>query len=169
MASYRRSRAPGATYFFTVNLADRSRDDLTTQIAHLRTAWSVTRAEHPFHVDAVVVLPDHLHAIWTLPDGDADFSVRWRKIKSRYSANLAPMPRSASKQSRGEKGIWQRRFWEHRIRDAEDMRAHMHYCWFNPIKHGLVQQVADWPYSSFHREVARGTIPKDWSGRMGGP
>lgn len=168
MANYRRSRICGATYFFAANLADRSRGNLLRHVDILRAAWVATSQEHPFRADAVVVLPDHLHTVWTLPPGDAGFSTRWRKIKARFSAQLEPNPCSISKAARGEKGIWQRRFWEHRIRDAADMEAHLHHCWFNPDKHGLVEQVGDWPRSSFHREVSRGIVAKDWAGRMGG-
>ena len=123
--------------------------------AEVRRSW-------PFSIDAWVVLPDHLHCLWTLPEGDADFATRWRLIKSGFARRL---PRtewcSASRTRRGERGIWQRRYWEHAIRDDRDFAGHMH---FNPVKHGYVSSPADWPYSTFRRLVQRGLYPPDWSG-----
>ena len=111
----------------------------------------------------MVVLPDHLHAVWTMPEGDRDFSTRWRLIKSTFSRNLAVGESiSASRAAKRERGIWQRRYWEHTIRDERDYAAHIDYCHLNPYKHGLVQRVRDWPYSSFHRYVAQGMYPADW-------
>jgi putative transposase len=165
MADYRRLRIRGGTYFFTVNLADRASTALVDRIDALRRAFAATAREHPFRIDAVVILPDHLHAVWALPAGDADFSIRWKKIKTRFTKAVAPGPRgSPSKTGRGEMGLWQRRFWEHAIRDDEDCRRHVEYCWINPVKHGLVARVADWPHSSFHREVRRGIVPAGWGG-----
>jgi putative transposase len=101
----------------------------------------------------MVVLPDHIHAVWTLPEGDCDFPVRWRLIKMRFSKSIAPgEPLTASRRVRGERGIWQRRYWEHAIRDERDYKHHIDYCLFNPVKHRLVANVEDWPYSSFHRD-----------------
>ena len=152
MSRYRRLYVPGGTYFFTVNLADRSSTALVDEIDLLRSVYASVTREHPVHCDAMVVLPDHIHAVWTLPPGDADFSVRWKKIKARFSqqcqARGSPSP---SKVARGEKGIWQRRFWEHAIRDETDFQRHIAYCWWNPVKHGLVTTPEDWPYSSFRR------------------
>lgn len=163
MSNYRRMRIEGATYFFTVSLADPGASTLVDNIDVLRDAYAQTIVEQPVWSDAFVVLPNHLHAVWTLPEGDADFSTRWRKIKARFSHALNNQPhRSASKQAKGERGIWQRRFWEHMIRDDRDYSNHMEYCWGNPVKHGLVERVADWPYSSFHRDVRRGIVPTDW-------
>lgn len=164
MTNYRRTRRQGGCFFFTVALSDRTAATLTDRIDDLRAAFNDTRREHPFHTDAFVVLPDHLHAVWTLPEGDADFSTRWRLIKSRFSRSVGrKSPRSASKIAKGESGIWQRRFWEHCIRNDADYRTHIEYCWGNPVKHGLVQHPADWKYSSIHRDIRAGIVPPEWS------
>jgi putative transposase len=160
MPEYRRLRVPGSSYFFTVNLADRGSDGLIRNIETLRRAVANTRARHPFTIDAWVVLPDHLHAVWTLPEGDDDFSTRWATIKRLYTwAQEDDEPRSASRRAKRERGIWQRRFWEHMIRDDHDFRAHVDYVHYNPVKHGLAAAPAEWPYSSYHRAVARGEVP----------
>ena len=165
MTDYRRNRVPGGTYFFTVNLLDRRSDLLSRHIQDLRDAVRHVRAHAAFHIDAWVVLPEHMHCIWTLPDGDADFSSRWQAIKAGFSKSLPPGEhRSASRIGKGERGVWQRRFWEHTIRDDRDYAAHVDYVHFNPVKHGLVSEVWDWPYSSFHRDVARGVYPAAWAG-----
>uniref|UniRef100_UPI00356A9990 REP-associated tyrosine transposase n=1 Tax=Hydrogenophaga sp. TaxID=1904254 RepID=UPI00356A9990 len=164
MRRYIRDRLAGATYFFTVNLAERRGNTLLVDhVDALREAFQKTRAAHPFAIDAMVVLPDHLHALWTLPQDDGDFSVRWQQIKSHFS-RAVPMDerRSLSRQAKGERGIWQRRFWEHRIRDEDDFSQHVDYIHFNPVKHGLVGQVRDWPHSSFHRFVRHGKLAVDW-------
>jgi putative transposase len=164
MSRYRRSVAPGGTFFFTVALADRRSRLLVERIDRLRHTWSVTQSRYPFETLAVCILPDHLHAVWSLPDGDADFGRRWGAIKRLFSAGLCAAPvRSASKIAKREKGIWQRRFWEHQIRDDADLDRHVDYVHFNPVKHGLAESVRDWPYSSFHRYVARGVLPEDWA------
>ena len=165
MTNYRRSRIAGASYFFTVNLAERSLSLLTHHIESLRAAFRYTQSRHPFIIDAIVVLPEHMHAIWTLPPDDSDFSLRWRLIKTMFSRDLASSERrSASRQVKGERGIWQRRYWEHLIRDETDFSRHVDYIHINPVKHGLVKQVADWPYSSFHRYVKAGVLPNNWAG-----
>lgn len=165
MSKYRRVRVPGATYFFTLTLAARGSTVLTDHIAVLRHAYKQTCAEHPVLCDAMVVLPDHLHAVWTLPEADADFSVRWRKIKARFSREIDLAPRrSISKVEKRERGVWQRRFWEHMIRDGVDYRAHVAYCWGNPVKHGYVERAVDWPYSSIHRDIRAGRVDPEWSG-----
>lgn len=165
MTNYRRLRAPGASYFFTANLADRRSSLLTQRIDNLRAAFAKTRAERPFAIDAIVVLPDHLHCVWTLPDGDADFSTRWRLIKSRFSREIAvSRPRSLSQAAKNERGIWQRRFWEHCIRDDRDYRMHVHYCWGNPVRHALVERPVDWRYSSIHRDIRAGRVDPAWIG-----
>ncbi len=166
MPNYRRMHRPGGTFFFTVNLADRGSRLLIERIDDLRTAYASVAAEHPLCTEAIVVMPDHLHAVWTLPNGDSDFSVRWKKIKTRFSkavlkggadGGLAPTLRvSASKRAKGEVGIWQRRFWEHTIRDEADFAAHVAYCHFNPVKHGFAERPEDWPYSSVHRAMREG-------------
>lgn len=157
MSFYRRLLVPGATYFFTVNLSRRGDDTLVRNIDVLRRAFRVTCAEHSLHCDAMVVLPDHLHAVWTLPPGDVDFSIRWRKIKARFThwSGLS-LPRSPSKSRKREAGVWQRRFWEHAIRSEADYSAHVGYCLWNPVKHGLVTRAEDWPFSSIHRDMRSG-------------
>lgn len=152
MSAYIRPSVPGASVFFTVNLADRSAQTLVAQIDTLREAVRVTKAERPFRIDAWVVLPDHMHAVWTLPEGDADFSTRWSVIKARFSCAMPHTPRRPSHAARREHGLWQRRFWEHHIRDDADWANHIQYCWINPVKHGYVERPEDWPYSSFHRD-----------------
>ncbi len=143
---------PGAAVFFTVALADRRSDMLVREIGALRQAVRMTRAERPFGIDAWVVLPDHMHCVWRLPEGDADFSTRWSVIKARFSRAMPQVTQRRSHVVRREHGIWQRRFWEHHIRDEVDWRAHVRYCWINPVKHGLVSDPAEWPYSSYHRD-----------------
>lgn len=170
MPDYRRNRVPGGTYFFTVTLYDRRSDLLVTQIEPLRAAVRQVRAKRPFHIDAWVVLPEHMHCLWTQPTGDADFSGRWRAIKTAFSKSLpATEDRSAVMIRRNERAIWQQRFWEHTIRDDRDYAVHMDYTHFNPVKHGLVSSAADWPYSSFMRCLARGLYPSDWVGSTAEP
>jgi putative transposase len=165
MTDYRRNFLPGATYFFTVNLAERRSPILTDNIDLLRGAFRDVRRHHPFAIDAIAILPDHLHALWTLPDGDANFPVRWRLIKAEFSRGLPREERvSASRLRKGERGVWQRRYWEHTIRDEADFAQHADYIHFNPVKHGLVTRVRDWPFSSFHRMVRLGVYPQDWAG-----
>ena len=165
MTRYRRDQTRGATWFFTVNLADRRKRLLVQRIELLRTAFSTVREDHPFEIDAIVVLPEHLHAIWTLPEGDGDFPLRWRQIKAAFSRGIDSCePRSRSRHIRAERGIWQRRYWEHRVRDEADLERHVDYIHFNPVKHGHVARVADWQWSSFHRDVRRGVLPIDWAG-----
>ena len=165
MTNYRRRNVAGASYFFTVNLADRSQSLLTEHVALLRSAFEYVRERHPFSVDAIVILPEHIHAIWTLPEGDCDFPLRWRLIKTMFSRALpCEERRSESRHSKGERGIWQRRYWEHLIRDEVDFARHVDYIHINPLKHGWVARVADWPHSSFHRYVRAGMLPLDWAG-----
>ena len=167
MVHYRRNFLPGGTFFFTVTLADRRSSILVDHAGALRHAFRVTRAERPFGIDAIVVLPEHLHVVMTLPIDDADFSGRWRRIKSVFTHEVArrmPLARNA----RGEHALWQRRFWEHTIRNDADFERHVDYIHYNPVKHGLVSRVNDWPHSSFHRYVRKGILPKDWGGNAGG-
>src|SRR5215469_17588830 len=157
MPDYRRRRVPGGTYFFTVNLLDRRSDLLVAHIDALRDAVRRVQSRAPFHIDAWVVLPDHMHCVWALPDGDDDFPGRWYAIKRAFSAALPALERrSPAMGRRGERGVWQRRYWEHAIRDERDYGIHMDYVHFNPVRHGLVASVAEWPYSSFRRCVALG-------------
>lgn len=166
MPNYRRAWHPGGTYFFTVNLLERSGNDLLTRhITELRDAVRLVRRDFPFEIPAWVVVPDHLHCVIELPEGDANFALRWRLIKIRFSKSLPKTElRSETRVRRGERGIWQRRFWEHLIRDEQDLAAHMDYVHINPLKHGLVTRVADWPFSTFHRLVEEGVYPLDWAG-----
>ena len=165
MSNYRRNRVPGGTYFFTVNLLNRKSNLLIDQIDLLRESIRKTKVKKPFHIDAWVVLPEHLHCIWTLPAGDDDFSGRWRSIKKYFSKSIPEKEyRSQNRVRRNERGIWQRRFWEHTIRDDQDYAAHMDYIHFNPVKHGWVESVKDWPYATFHKCVAEGIYPLDWAG-----
>jgi putative transposase len=168
MPNYRRALVLGGCWFFTVNLLERRNTLLVDRIAALRDAMEITRRRHAFVIDAIVVLPDHIHAVWTLPPGDAGFSLRWRLIKSRFAQGLPKRERlSDVRKARGERGIWQRRFWEHLIRDEADYARHVEYCYINPVKHGLVARVRDWPHSSFHRDVRAGIFPQDWAGDVG--
>src|SRR5581483_2480789 len=168
MSRYRRARVEGGTFFFTLTLADRSSDLLIRQIERLRRIYASVQRNRPFATVAICVLPEHLHAIWKLPDDDADFSSRGSLIKSGFSRGLPiGLLRSSSHVARRERGIWQRRYWEHAIRDENDLRRHIDYVHFNPVKHGLVSRVSDWPHSSFRNFVARGDLPADWGGDLG--
>ena len=163
MSRYRRSQTPGGTFFFTLALANREARTLVEHIDRLRSAYATVGAKMPFETVAICILPEHLHAIWTLPPDDEDFSGRWQRIKGNFSRGLPPESRrSESKRRRREKGLWQRRFWEHQIHDEQDLARHVDYIHFNPVKHGLVRRVVDWPYSSFHRYGASGRIALDW-------
>lgn len=160
---YRRADVAGGTYFFTVNLADRRRDLLVEHVDVLRAAVRAVKERHPFHIDAFVVLPDHLHAIWSLPPGDADYATRWMLIKAGFSRRLAKGERrNTSRIRKGERGIWQRRYWEHLIRDDTDYQRHVDYVHYNPVKHSYVARAADWAYSSIHRYIAAGMVSPDW-------
>jgi REP-associated tyrosine transposase len=167
MVRYRRNLIAGGTYFFTVTLADRRSHALIDHIEALRAAMLITRRTHPFMVDAVVILPDHLHIVMTLPAGDADYSNRWSLIKRRFTSDLAKTEVPIARRPNGEHALWQRRFWEHTIRDEQDLERHVAYIHFNPVKHGLVTRVGDWPYSSFHRYARTGLLPEDWAGDVG--
>jgi putative transposase len=153
----------GGTYFFTVTLLDRRSSLLVDQVDLLRDVVRNERVARPFHIDAWVVLPDHMHCVWTMPDGDSDYSTRWKNIKAAFSRALPTTEyRDTVRTRTGARGIWQRRFWEHTIRDEADYAAHLDYVHLNPYKHGMVAQVRDWPYSSFHRYVAAGVYTSDW-------
>ena len=163
MVLYRRNRVPGGTYFFTVTLRDRSSGLLVQYIDHLRHAFRTTHRERPFRLEAIIILPDHLHALWTLPTGDADYAGRWRALKSRFTQALRLQGVPLHADGRGEYRLWQRRYWEHIIRDEEDWQRHVDYIHYNPVKHGLVDRVADWPYSSIHRYVRGGIYSLAWA------
>ena len=165
MSRYRRAKIEGGTFFFTGALADRSSKLLIRDIGRLRRAYRAAQIAMPFDTDAICILPDHLHAIWSLPTGDDDFASRWMRIKSNFSRGLpAADNRSASKIAKREKEIWQRRYWEHAIRRDADFERHVDYIHHNPVKHGLVSHAIEWPHSSFHRYVERGVLPGDWGG-----
>jgi putative transposase len=154
LVAYRRNYIHGATRFFTVNLRNRKSALLTQQVAALRHAIMTVKRQKPFYIDAWVVLPEHLHCIWTLPDNDCDFSGRWRDIKGGFSRTLS------------QNNVWQPRFWEHTIRNQQDHRRHVDYIYMNPFKHGWVKQIQDWPFSTFQRDVRRGLYPANWSGEV---
>jgi putative transposase len=160
---YRRAVADGGLFFFTVVTASR-RPILIAHFDRLRRAFRSTQARHPFRVEALVVLPDHLHTIWRLPEGDCDYSFRWMVLKRTFSTGLEAGTRTRSERAKREKAIWQRRFWEHRIRDDLDLVRHLDYIHYNPVKHGYCERPAAWPYSTFGRMVMRGIYPADWGG-----
>ncbi len=184
MADYRRLFQPGGCYFFTL-VTEGRRPILIEHIDRLRRAFRMGRARRPFQIDAIVVLPDRLHTIWRLPEGDADFSTRWMHIKRCFSAGLGGRVRedghaalcpsyeldgasiSASKRKKREKGAWQRLFWEHAIRDEPDWKRHLDYVHFNPVKHGYCAAPRDWTYGSFRWCVRAGLYERDWG--VGGP
>jgi putative transposase len=160
---YRRSSTAGGTYFFTVNLAQRKSDVLVRNIDVLRAVLGHVKSAHPFAVVAMVMLPEHLHAIWRLPPGDADYPMRWSLIKAGFSRRLNKVePIGASRKIRGERGIWQRRYWEHQIRDETDLAHHVDYIHYNPVKHGLVTRPVDWPHSTLHGYIERKLDSKNW-------
>lgn len=160
---YRRTTVAGGSYFFTVNLADRKRTLLVDHVDILRKVIRKVKAKHPFDIDAMVILPDHLHAIWTLPEGDRDYPTRWMLIKAGFSRHMPKGERrSQSRMRKGERSIWQRRYWEHMIRDDRDYETHINYIHFNPVKHGLVTRSSDWSYSSIHRYIEIGVLDANW-------
>ena len=166
MPDYRRTYHAGGCYFFTVNLLNRQSNGLLVQhIDRMRNAIQYVQRKWPFRIHGWVVLPDHFHCLIQLPENDSDYSLRLRMIKTRFSVYLPKVEsRSVSRQKRGERGIWQRRFWEHLIRDDDDYRIHLDYIHINPVKHGLVKNVRDWPYSTFHKCVSLGVYTHDWAG-----
>ena len=169
MSHYRRLLIPGGTYFFTVRLEDTASALLVQEIDLLRDAVRLCRKQRPFFIDCAVVLQSRIHMIWTLPDGDAAYSDRWRQIKSTFSRHVPPPPRLCrSKARRGEKGIWQRRFWEHAMRDGADLALHRAAILTAPVRAGLVARPGDWPHSSIHRDGADAlaNLPPDYLDRL---
>ena len=164
MTDYRRFYIPNATWFFTVNLAERHNNHLLIEkVDALRAAFRYVKERRAFHINAIVIMPDHLHCIWTLPPDDADFSTRWNLLKGHFSRAIEKGERvSKSRDKRRERGIWQRRFWAHLIVDQADFNNHVDYIHWNPVKHGWVKQVADWRYSSFHKYVELGIYSNTW-------
>lgn len=157
MVNYRRVRIPDATYFFTVTLRDRRSDLLIREIDALKTAWRCAKARVPHTIVAMVVLPEHLHALLQMNDDSGDYPRLWRDIKTGFTRSL---------NSQAGSSPWQARYWEHTIRDDNDLHRHIDYVHANPLKHGLVTRIADWPHSTFHRYVRDGLLPVDWSGTM---
>ena len=163
MPNYRRVFIPGGTCFFTVNLLERRQKLLTENVTVLKHALFWTKRRLPFRIEALVILPDHLHAVLTLPPDDANYPQRLRHIKSRFSKSLPKAEwLSGVRKKRGERGIWQRRYWEHYIRDERDFRNHVAYCYYNPVKHGHVTRIKDWPHSTYHRDVRVGRFESDF-------
>jgi putative transposase len=155
----------GGSYFFTVVLSDRRSTLLTDHVDLLRKVLRGVQTQQPFKLIAMVVLPDHLHCIWTLPEGDCDYPTRWKKLKADFSRGLPKYgDQLCIRQNKGERGIWQRRYWEHAIRNDQDWIKHMDYIHYNPVKHGYVTRVRDWPHSTFHQYVRLGIYPSDWGG-----
>lgn len=167
MSNYRRSHE-GRVFFFTVVTYQRQKI-LTTKEARLclRLAFQQTKKVRPFEIIAIVLLPDHLHSVWKLPENDTDYSIRWRQIKTQFTRNWQPsenvhIATTESREKRGERNVWQRRFFEHTCRDEIDLKRCIDYVHVNPVKHGLVEQVKDWPWSSFHRYVRLGEYEANW-------
>ena len=168
MPNYRRAITPGGTIFFTLVTFDR-KPILTSELSRqiLRRVWKRVQEQHPFVVDALCLLPDHLHCIWTLPEGDGDYSMRWRAIKAQFTKEYLKSGgqdehRNDSRITRGEAALWQRRFWEHTIKDEDDFIGHFDYIHYNPVKHGLVKQVKDWPWSSYFKYMNKSYYDVDW-------
>lgn len=170
MPNYRRVKEQGGTFFFTVVTFDREPILTSPQgRAVLRKAWLDVQSKHSFDTVAICLLPDHLHTIWKLPEGDSDYPMRWREIKRKFTHDYIQIGnngglRNLSRVNRKEMAIWQRRYWEHTFYDEDDLNAHIDYIHINPMKHGLVKNVVDWPWSSFHRYVKKGIYPSDWGG-----
>jgi putative transposase len=168
MSHYRRMHTEGGSYFFTVVSYQRKQILCDKPIRDaLRDAIKVVQARYPFKIDAWSLMPDHLHCIWTLPEDDADYAKRWSIIKRKVSIVCAHQYKNdacmmASKEKRRESTIWQRRYWEHQIRDQNDFNRHVDYIHYNPVKHGLCEQPVEWPYSTLHREIKAGAYPSDW-------
>ena len=172
MSRYRRANVSGATYFFTVVTYRRQPILCDPPIREaLRHAIDEVRRRRPFAVDAWVLLPDHLHCLWTLSPGDSDFATRWSLIKRRVSTACGERYRRSewltdSRRKHRESTIWQRRYWEHQIRDESDFARHVDYIHYNPVKHGLCHQPWDWPWSTIHRYIESGLLAADWGGSV---
>ena len=164
MTQYRRIYAPGASWFFTVNLTHRLNNRLLVErVDLLREAFLYVKKRKPFDINAVVIMPDHLHCIWTLPEGDVDYSGRWNLLKGYFSRGIPKGEAiSQSRSKRRERGLWQRRFWAHMLINQDDFNVHFDYIHWNPVKHGWAEFVRDWPYSSFHYYVDSGVYSIDW-------
>jgi putative transposase len=164
---YRRVIIPGATYFFTVTLSNRKSTLLTDEIVKLRSAFNKVKIKHPFKIDGIVVMPDHLHMVMTLPPTDSNYSQRWNLIKGYFSRDIKmDEDISTTKKKKRERSIWQRRFWEHAIRHEQDYEKHLNYIHYNPVKHGYVKSPTDWKFSSIHQYIADEILPVNWSCEM---
>lgn len=168
MPNYRRLKVAGSTYFFT-QVTHQRQPWLCSEIARatLREAIIQVKQKHPFTIDALVLLPDHIHCLWTLPESDSDYATRWRLIKSYVTKHAAKSlglngTVTASRQKRQEGNLWQRRFWEHLIRDEADFTNHCDYIHYNPVRHGLCCTPQEWKFSSIHRLIVQGIYPLDW-------
>ena len=161
---YSRTLISGATYFFTVNLDNRKNTLLVDHIDKLKLSFKKVKENHPFDIEGIVILPDHLHMLMTLPPNDSNYSQRWGLIKSGFSYQL-PLNEelSLSRQSKRERGIWQRRFWEHLIRNELDYERHLNYIHYNPVKHKYVKKASDWRFSSIHSYITKGVLTTDWA------
>ena len=160
---YRRTEIKGGTYFFTINLLDRKSSLFVDEIDLLRIAINHVKKRHPFRLDAMVVLPEHFHAIITLPEEDSNYAIRWSLIKSAFSKKIPVIEKiNQSRMKKRERGIWQRPYWEHLIRDESDFKSHLDYIHFNPVKHGYVMKPSDWPYSTIHRYIEKRIIDENW-------
>ena len=158
MSHYHRAYIPGGTYFFTVVTHERTPIFVNEErVEAIRRAFRKEMVVRPFQLDAIAILPDHLHCIWRLPEGDVDYSSRWREIKKSVSRQI-----STATNDRHERGVWQRRFWEHLIRDEDDLRRHVDYIHYNPVKHQLVRRAIDWQWSSFRKAVSLGWYDESW-------
>ncbi|MBL7002871.1 MAG: transposase [Gammaproteobacteria bacterium] len=160
---YKRADVQGGTYFFTVNLANRNNTLLIDEIDVLREVINKVKKQHPFKLDAMVILPEHLHAMFTLAKNDKDYATRWMLIKSGFSRQIPKLEQiNKSRKIKGERGIWQRRYWEHLIRDEKDYVRHFNYIHYNPVKHGYVERSVDWPHSTIHKYINLGVIDESW-------
>jgi putative transposase len=164
MVQYRRNKTKGGSYFFTLTLQDRRTDLLVKHVDVLRKSIKKVQLELPFKIEAIVILPEHLHALWKLPTDDENYSVRWQKIKSLFTHEIIKCGVPLKKGRKDEYNLWQHRYWEHTIKDERDFENHVNYIHYNPVKHNLVKQVRDWQYSSFHTYVKNGILPLDWGG-----
>ncbi len=162
MVHYRRSFIKGASYFFTLTLNDRTKTYLTDYINDLKAAMQIVKKTRPYHTQALVILPEHLHAIWKLPENDSDYATRWRLIKRTFTKMLKKHGLPLKNNDRGACNIWQSRYWEHTIRDERDLENHINYIHFNPVKHHYVTCAKDWPYSTFHEYVRQGILDENW-------
>jgi len=167
---YRRAFVPGGSFFFTLVMQGRRPVFASAgTVDVLREAFRSVRSTRPFELDAMVILPDHMHCIWTLPKGDADFATRWRLVKTWFTKHCDPALRIVPDRvlaARNEQALWQHRYWEHMLRDEIDFAQHVEYIHYNPVKHGLVASALDWPFSSFRQYVEAGIYPPDWGQGM---